>query len=180
MKRTRGFTLLEVLIAMIIIAVGLLGVAALQGHSSRAEMESYQRAQALILVSDMLNRIDANRAEMVCYANINAPTQAGTGQPGTYTCTYGQPALQLIANNDLAAWHKLLTGGAENSAVGAMVNAYGCITFNGVDTLTVAVYWQGLAPTVDSAIDATCTAAPSYGAGMRRGVSRSLQIAQLP
>lgn len=178
MKRQRGFTMIEVLMAMIVIAVGLLGIAALQGHSSRAEAESYQRAQALVLVGDMLNRIEANRFVKECYATGDKPSHAGTGQVGTYGCVdYGVPKTQAVATNDLLTWHNLLLGSAESGS-GAMINAYGCISSNGIDTLTVSVFWQGLSATVDSNLPAGC-AGPDYGAGMRRGVSRSVRLPDL-
>lgn len=181
MRRSRGFTLIEILIAVIIIAVGLLGIAALQGHSSRAEMESYQRAQALVLVTDMVHRIDANSRDVKqCYGDFGAPGQAGTGQAGVYACNaFGSFTTQQIANNDMAQWHKLLLGSAEQRGTGAMISAFGCITYDGFDTMTVSVFWQGLSPTKDADLPAGC-AAPAYGAGLRRGVSRSLRAPVLP
>lgn len=183
MKYARGFTMIEVLIAVIIIAIGLLGIAALQGHSSRAETESYQRAQALVLVTDMLNRIEANRSAKQCYADAGAPSQAGTGQAGVYACNaYGVPETQQVAANDLLAWHNQLLGGGEKiagDAVGAMINAYGCITYDGVDAITVSVFWQGLSPTVDSVLPAGC-GGPNYGANQRRGISRTVRLPVLP
>ena len=184
MTRIRGFTLLEILIALVVIAIGLIGIASLQGHSVRAEMESYQRAQALILMSDMVNRIDANRGSLQCYADIGNATQAGKDQSGVVNCAaYGVPATQQIAISDVAEWHRLLTGSAEvvgGTNAGAMIDAYGCITFDGIDAITVSVYWQGLAPTVDAAVSGDCVAVPAYGAGMRRGVGETMRSPNLP
>ena len=61
---------------MIILLVGLLGLAALMTNSQKAEAESYQRAQALLLLQDMVGRINANRAVAGCYA---VTTDASTG-----------------------------------------------------------------------------------------------------
>ncbi|TMH30961.1 MAG: type IV pilus modification protein PilV, partial [Betaproteobacteria bacterium] len=61
MDKSRGFTLIEVLISMLIMAIGLLGLAGMQAVAQRAEVESYQRAQALVLVQDMVDRVNANR-----------------------------------------------------------------------------------------------------------------------
>ena len=46
--RQRGVSLVEVLITLLILAFGLLGVAGLQAKMSLAEMESYQRSQAIL------------------------------------------------------------------------------------------------------------------------------------
>ncbi len=60
MSPAKGFSLLEVLVSMFVLALGLLGLAGLQTRVSVAEMESYQRTQALILVQDMVDRIATN------------------------------------------------------------------------------------------------------------------------
>ncbi len=46
---------------MVILAIGLLGLVGLQGRLHVTQVESYQRAQALILLQDMSNRIALNR-----------------------------------------------------------------------------------------------------------------------
>jgi len=60
MKKTNGFTLVEVLVAMIVLALGLLGLAGLQTLSIRNNMNAYQRGQAIQLIYDMTDRIRAN------------------------------------------------------------------------------------------------------------------------
>jgi type IV pilus assembly protein PilV len=59
--RESGFTLLEVLVTAVIIAVGLLGLAGLQAKMAATQMEAYQRAHALVLVEDMAARINSQR-----------------------------------------------------------------------------------------------------------------------
>ena len=58
-----GFTLLEVLIALLVLSVGLLGIAGLQLTSLRSNHSAYLRSQATILGYDILDRIRANRAQ---------------------------------------------------------------------------------------------------------------------
>ena len=53
----RGFSMIEVLVALLIIVLELLGLAGLQVRMQQAEFESYQRAQAVILLQDMVERI---------------------------------------------------------------------------------------------------------------------------
>lgn len=60
--KASGFTLIEVLIAVLVLAIGLLGLAGLQAASLRQSNSAYMRSQASILASDMLDRIRANRA----------------------------------------------------------------------------------------------------------------------
>jgi type IV pilus assembly protein PilV len=70
----RGTTLLEVLITIVILAIGLLGLAGLQARLQSSEMEAYQRSQALILLNDMASRIATNRANAANYVT-------GAGDP---------------------------------------------------------------------------------------------------
>ena len=51
--RQTGFSLIEILVAIIILLIGFMGVAALSLRANQVEFESYQRAQALVLLDDM-------------------------------------------------------------------------------------------------------------------------------
>ena len=57
----RGTSLVEVLVTMVILAIGLLALAGLQARLHVLQIESYQRAQALIILRDMASRITNNR-----------------------------------------------------------------------------------------------------------------------
>jgi type IV pilus assembly protein PilV len=58
-----GFTLIEVLIAMLILSVGLLGLAGFQASSARNNTSAYNRSQATQLAYDLADRIRANAAD---------------------------------------------------------------------------------------------------------------------
>ena len=66
MKSERGILLIEVLVSMLIASIALLGTVTLMARSTRNEMESYQRVQALTLVQDMVSRINATRQVAAC------------------------------------------------------------------------------------------------------------------
>ena len=79
-----GVTLVETLITVFVLMVGLLGMAYLQARGHQAELEAYQRSQALMLLSDMANRLGANRNNGACYAlddgvGTSPPPYLGTG-----------------------------------------------------------------------------------------------------
>lgn len=61
-RRSRGFTLLEVLIALVILSIGLLGIAGLQSVGLRGSHSAYLTSQASLLAYDMADRIRANAA----------------------------------------------------------------------------------------------------------------------
>ena len=56
----RGFTLIEALIALVVLSLGLLGIAGLQIYGVRDTQNSYYRSQAAIVMNDMAERIYAN------------------------------------------------------------------------------------------------------------------------
>ena len=63
-----GFSMIEVLVSIVIMTIGLLGFAGLFVRSQQAGIEAYDRAQALLLVESMVNRISTNRQTASCYA----------------------------------------------------------------------------------------------------------------
>lgn len=159
-SRQAGFGMIEVMVALIILLVGLLGLAGLMAQSQRAEMESYQRMQAITLLQDMAGRINANRMAASCYNFTNVATGTPSlGTAATYApaCTANQiiayynlsqaspysavsapsataaTAPAATAVFDLNAWNTLLQGAAETSGggnVGAMIGARGCISYD--------------------------------------------------
>jgi len=191
MDKSKGFTMIEVLISLLILTLGLLGLAGMQAVAQRAELESYQRAQALVLLQDMVDRVNANRKVAGCYAfTPSAGTvYAGTGASApTCTAAFGTAQQRAQADADMLAWHNLLTGAAESlnaSQVGAMVGARGCVILD--TTVTPNVYrvqvaWQGMTPTVvPTSVDPKLTCATGqYGSELqRRVISESFPMACL-
>ncbi|HID48830.1 MAG TPA: type IV pilus modification protein PilV, partial [Chromatiales bacterium] len=59
-KPARGFTLLEVMIALVIFSIGLLGLAGLQARGLQSNTTAQYRTTAMILAYDMADRIRAN------------------------------------------------------------------------------------------------------------------------
>ena len=87
-RRSRGFSLIEVLITLLVFSVGLLGYASLQNRAQKAQLEVYQRVYALNLVDYMVDQIRSNPLAQGCYGL--ATTEVGTGFSGSYTCSsYG-------------------------------------------------------------------------------------------
>lgn len=58
----KGFTLIEVLVALIVLSIGLLGIAGLQASSMRSNYSAYLRSQAAVMAYDIMDRMRANRA----------------------------------------------------------------------------------------------------------------------
>lgn len=198
--------MIEVLVTLVILLVGLLGLAGLMTQAQRSEMESYQRVQALILLQDMVSRLNSNR-EVTAYRGI----LAGATASGV-DCTGG-----TIAQRDICAWHNALLGASETvsgvGSVGAMIGARGCVSYDAdanterintsaevvattldgapentavggripnSGTYTVSVAWQGLGVTFDDPDRSDC-GEDAYGAddAGRRVVSEPVRFATL-
>jgi type IV pilus assembly protein PilV len=186
MSRAHGFTMIEVLVTMFIILVGLLGLVKLMLQSQHAEMESYQRAQALILLQDMAGRINANRTVAGCYAISDAvagTSYMGTGSVALPSCSLGSVEAYTLANNDLLAWDNLLKGVSEtagSSRLGAMIGARGCVSFNsGSGVYLLSVAWQGMGNSAAPVSGLACGRGLYGTETQRRIVSTTLQIANL-
>jgi len=184
--RNAGFSLIEILVSLVVLLIGLLGFASLLVHANKAEMESYQRVQALILMQDIVDRINTNRKVASCYVTPNpggGGAYVGTGYSGTPVCSAGSAAQQARAVADLTEWNDLLQGAAEANSggnVGAMIGARGCVAFDSASNqYTVTVVWQGLSDTTEPPAALTCGSG-LYGAETkRRAVSSVLAIANL-
>ena len=103
--KTKGFTLIEVLIAMIVLAFGLLGLAGLQASGLKQNQDAHLRSQATTLAYDFADRMRANSSQCAVYI-ANA---AGNGtQTASCLTTAGCTPTQM-ANHDIFAWKNQIT-----------------------------------------------------------------------
>ena len=118
-KNNNGFTLVEILITVLILSIGLLGLAGLQVSSMKSNHSSYLRSQATIMAYDMIDRMRANQKAVTdtdYVANttytVTAPTTTppnpyytvdGTAETGTCTTTGGCTTTQM-AKTDITQW----------------------------------------------------------------------------
>lgn len=152
-----GAMMVEVLVTIVILTIGLLGLAGLQARLQSSEVESYQRAQALLLLKDMSSRMTTNRNAAASYLTTAA---LGTGMVcPTSTATQ--------KDRDIAEWCAALQGAAEKSGandVGAMIGGRGCIESLTPGSYMVTVAWQGLVPLSSPPASVACGAGAYTGA----------------
>ena len=114
-RRELGFSIIEVLIALLVLAIGLLGLAALQAQGLRFNHDAYVRTQATNLAYDIVDRMRTNRANLAAYT-------AGPAPP--FDC---DPTDSSVAM-DLDCWYgglsRLLPGGTGVIAANATANFY--------------------------------------------------------
>ncbi|WP_332671271.1 type IV pilus modification protein PilV [Aromatoleum sp.] len=180
-----GFSLLEVLVSIVILAIGLLGLAGLQTKANVVEMEAYQRSVALMLVQDMANRVAAGR-EYIADFNAASLTPFGVGNAQPAGCA-GKAEAQL----QLCEWSDALKGVAEKTSagsIGAPLDMRGCLiavtppTEDALAEYFVVGVWQGLTPTAsppENTPGDRCADAVAYGDGLRRAVVTRVLIPKL-
>ncbi len=109
-----GLTLLEVLIAVLVLAIGLLGIAGLQTSALSNNFVSYQYTQSAILAQSMLERMRANRQGVV---DGDYNLAAGAAPSAGVNCSGGNCKAALDqANWDMAVWYAEVTGTAVTNA----------------------------------------------------------------
>lgn len=131
-----GFSLVEVLVALLILSLGLLGLAALQTTGLKFNQQSYQRTQATLQAYDMLDRIRANplgktagkySSVALGYRPSSPPSCITGGSPGT--CDSNQ-----MADYDIDQW---------NLAISTLLSeGLGQVSINASSICSITITWK--------------------------------------
>tara|TARA_R110002110_G_scaffold415765_1_gene655146 strand:- start:27619 stop:28212 length:594 start_codon:yes stop_codon:yes gene_type:complete len=160
--RQQGFTLIEALIAFVILSVGLLGIVSLQALSKTSQHEAIQRARAVSLADAMIERVRINPAGVQSYIDSNplgGDPNSPEPSPNCQTLLAEACDPNQIAEYDLWLWERALVGTSVQAAganAGGLAEARGCITFDSANsrlstgTLNVTIQWRGLQETRDA------------------------------
>lgn len=145
-SKSGGFSLLEVLISIVVLSVGLLGIAGLQLMSLKMNDSAYYRSQAVILAEDMLDRMRSNRVSAISggydYAEEDDKKSNGADSggrapntPGKESKTSGEEtaADATPVKEDIDQWLKLLK---------ELPGGDGKIEINNNGIVTVTVEWN--------------------------------------
>jgi len=133
----RGFTLLEVLIAVVVMAVGLLGIAALQTVGIRNSHASMLVNQATFLGNDMAERIRANPEGVEDGDYDSISFTSGQTPPSDPGCMPGCSAAQVAAY-DVHEWTTAITE--------TLTSGGGSVTENNDGTFTINITWVEMIP----------------------------------
>jgi type IV pilus assembly protein PilV len=113
--RHRGFTLVEVLVALVVMSVGMLGIAALYLEGLRAGRTAIYRTTAINLTADMADRIRANRNAGAAYAGTGPGADGGCVN-GPVDCTAEQ-----LAADDWLDWSTALSNQLPDGSSGEVL-----------------------------------------------------------
>lgn len=174
---SKGFTLLEVLIAFIILAVGILAIVSLQASSKQNTHQAMQRSLAVSYAESIIERIRANPTAINDYVAVGT-VGSGTFSDQPQTCTDTFCTSLQIAENDMRVLQDKLDGAAATLTIGGQTtNTTGlieprlCMEFTpraglaNTGFLTVRVQWQGLASISDAVTTNgdNCNGGPAAG-----------------
>lgn len=134
-KHNHGFTLIEVLIALLVLAIGLLGMASLMVTSMQSNQASAQRSAAIVLSYDLVERMRSNRAQAVLSASPFAGNPATVLDPCLVedACEDGMTPAQQVSN-DLAQW--AITLGNAIPGAAAIIDQVGT-----TNEFCIAIFW---------------------------------------
>lgn len=171
LTKNRGFSLLELLIALVVFSIGLLAIAGLQTVSKQANFEALQRTTAAQVANGLLEDMRTNGNGIDIYS---ATAQIGGGsipaEPAptcrdTDECNAAQKAA-----HDLWFWEQVLDGNLETNAgvaAGGLVLPTMCITgpaFGGAGVYQVTIVWRGTASITNNVVNPCGAASGNYGA----------------
>lgn len=100
----RGLSLMEVLVALTVLSIGLLGVTAMQANGLRTHHAAHLHTQASLIAHDMLNRIRANPLGRTYYPNADTQNEHLTSP----NCIHSGCTPEQLAQHDLYQWQQQL------------------------------------------------------------------------
>ncbi len=130
LRKSRGVTLIEVLVAVLVLSIGLIGLAALQANALQANHSSYMRSQATNLAYDIADRMRTNREAAL---DGDYDTDFDDDEQTDGICNDDLNPSGGLASQDLAEW--------KNALLCTLPSAQASVSRSG-DTFTITVRWQ--------------------------------------
>ena len=148
-SRQRGVSLIEVLVAILVFSVGVLGLALLQIKGAQFTKQAGSRSQVIVETRSLVDAMRANGTAAASprkAADPTTPTAAecpycvtGTTEPKPASCTTGCTP-QQVAQNDIARWYKRLKATAPGPTAGVLAS----VTWDaGLGMYRVTSRWSG-------------------------------------
>ncbi len=125
-SRCQGLTLIEILIALLVVSVGLLGLVAMQTSSVKFTTSAYQRTQATALAYDLVDRMRGNRLAAL-NGDYNGPVEDPVPTCGAFS------GAGDLRDQDIAAWR--------NAMACRLPQSTGSVTRTN-DEFTVTIIWD--------------------------------------
>lgn len=146
--RETGFSLIEVLVALLVLSIGLLGLAALQTTSLKYNTESYTRTQATLLAYDIIDRMRSNLAG-VSAGNYDVSASTAASKVSAYNSCKGSAAgcgcnltgancsTSNLATYDLGQWYERLAASLPDAS-----SSLATISRTSSNVVTITIKWK--------------------------------------
>ena len=136
-RSAAGFTLIEMLVALVVLSIGLLGAAKLFVVTLQGNASATSRLMAVSLAGDLTDRIRANRNAGAAYAGAATNNNCAGGAIGAVTCTAAQ-----MAANDLFLWNAQVASTWPGGIANGTVTYVAPVSANLPATYTITINWQ--------------------------------------
>jgi type IV pilus assembly protein PilV len=140
-NQARGFTLMEVLIAMLVLAIGIMGVAGMQVTALKSLQSSGTFGVSAMLANDIADRMWVNQVQVLANAYDHTAAPTGVTDCVANTCSTAQ-----MAAYDISEWQNQIKGytTAGGTVVPAMLpSAAGAVARIGTSTsFLISVRWD--------------------------------------
>jgi type IV pilus assembly protein PilV len=134
--RANGFSLVEMMVGLLVLSVGMLGVASLFATSLSSGSSAIARMQAVSLANDLADRIRSNPTAGVAYQGAAANHNCVGGNIGAVSCSP-----QDMAANDLFVWNQQIADAwPGGSGVGQVTVVQ--VAGTALNTYTIQVSWK--------------------------------------
>jgi type IV pilus assembly protein PilV len=130
-NQIQGFAMLELLVSLLVLSIGLLGIAGLQLTSLKTTQNAYYRSLANVVAYDMIDRMKSNQPGVANNSYDNVDTASAGSNPNCAYTTVGCSTNQQAAN-DIYEW--------ATNYVSLLPSGTGTVTRSG-DVFTVTVSW---------------------------------------
>lgn len=137
-RSARGVSMIEVLVAIVVFSIGLLGIALMQLKGATFTKESGSRTMAILQARSLADRMQANPKGVAAGDYIFN----GSTPPNIQVPCPGSSVAACVADNDIAEWLDQVKAAAPASS--ASTGTYGQVKNNGNGTYTITVSWNGL------------------------------------
>ena len=163
-KKSKGFSMIELLVAVLIMGIGVLGVTGLQMVSLQNNRDALLRTEALQMAYDILDRIRVNPGTGVPGADYDG-VGFDDAPSNPADCIANNCSSDQIADFDIAVWQCALGGNNEDdvcaglrdddilpevTAQPGLPEGVGQIAVDGAGNITVSVRWRGFADTLQT------------------------------
>ncbi|WP_017443670.1 type IV pilus modification protein PilV [Gayadomonas joobiniege] len=151
----KGFSLVELIIAMAVMAIGIVGAVATQATAKRSGLDASQRSKATYFANDIIERMRLNPTQLDAYQATDYGSSTFSIETEVDCSPTNMCSPDQLALYDQFQWHLLLSGKSVINGkrqVGGLIKPTGCIK-NDAGYVTVVVSWLSREGSKDAAAD---------------------------